>query len=165
MPQSLIIPRSDVARGHRPEKPLPWKVVFWVSAGLTLLGWLDVGFLWAPLQLADLSWRFNVIAATIDALPLATIGLTAWLVAAVQRESHAGLMCVVTIGAVTCALLLVLGAWFVASGMRMQSPGTGNVPGLLEIGRTSLFALIYLFVYAGITGSAAKRLLADDEAK
>ena len=164
MAQSLIIPRSEVVRGARHEHALPWRVILWVAAGLTLVGWLDVAFLWAPLRIGEMGWRIEVIAATVDSLPLATIGLTAALVASVHRESKAGLTCVATFAALTCIALLVLGAWFVASGLRMQSPELRNGPAQIEILRTSIFAFIYVVIYALITSSAAQRLLANHDA-
>ena len=164
MAQSLIIPRSEVVRGARHEHALPWRVVLWVAAVLTLVGWLDVAFLWAPLSIGEMGWRFEVIAATVDSLPLATIGLTAVLMACVHRESKAGLACVATFGALTCMALLVLGAWFVANGLRMQSPDLRDGPAQIEILRTSIFAFIYIIIYALITSSAAQRLLANHDA-
>src|SRR5262245_28427718 len=87
MPQSLIVPRSQVARGTHAEPSLPWRAAFWIALGLTAIGFLDAAFLWVPLRITEIFWRVSVIRATVDALPLATLGLTALLITTVHRQS------------------------------------------------------------------------------
>ena len=67
------------------EPEVLWSLVAGLGITLALVGWIDLGLLWYPLNLGSPEWEFGTISAHFDSMPLGTIGLTFVAVGAIGR--------------------------------------------------------------------------------
>lgn len=80
MSEILKDPRNEAEAPRRASAPLGElervRPLF-LAAGLMLLvaGWLDIALLWYPPRLGEADWEFGIIAQSLDAMPLPTMGL------------------------------------------------------------------------------------------
>lgn len=156
MPQPLLVQRAEALRSASTRTHVPWAVVFWVGVGMAIIGYGDIAFLWAPLQLNNPAWRVETIRATIDALPLGTLGLTAIMVASVGLASDRALAFVMVIAGLLFFAIAYAAAVHTLNARNLPQ-NTGADP-TLELARIGLFSAVYLFVYGLIAVAAARRV-------
>lgn len=155
---------SSGGRGTaRPEATTAWVVVAVVGIALAIIGWVDILLAWYPPQFGTVEWEFGTISTTIDSLPLATMGLSAFAVAAIARGSPrhartAGMVCWLIaaglLGALALYLLDVPVAW---KGVKeVLRPVLGKA-----ILRTSLMTLSYTALYGWLGWFTWRRWRAD----
>jgi hypothetical protein len=81
---------------------------------LTVAGWLDIALLWYPPRLGEADWEFGIIAQSLDAMPLPTMGLTLLAVAGLLHQGRGprwllvGIFALVTLWLAGCAVLFAL---------------------------------------------------------
>lgn len=80
---------SDATR-RRLEAVAPLATLFVIGGVIfSLVGWVDVGLFYYPPRFGEAEWEFGIIAQTLDAMPLPTLGLLMFAMAA--RASGAGI--------------------------------------------------------------------------
>ena len=97
--------RSRPAAATRPAPQRYWTVIAVAGFTFMFVAWTDIALLWYPLRLKEVEWEFATVTATVNALPLATMGLVFITVAALAKGS-VGLSRVVA--ALCAGMLLVL---------------------------------------------------------
>lgn len=65
-----------------------WRLLLIVGAVFVLIGGLDLALAWFPIGLGNPEWEFGTISATLNGLPLPTIGMML-LLAALLAEGRA----------------------------------------------------------------------------
>ena len=112
-PRVLVRPEKQ---GHGSLTPAPefgWLLLGWVGLTFSVVGGLDVLLTWYPLQLGNAEWEFGTVTASLNGLPLFTMGMALLLGAAVARGSRwavrlvAGGFGVVALTVILAALLWV----------------------------------------------------------
>lgn len=164
MPPSLLVQRPEMTRRLTEHERAPWTVAFWVGLGLAVIGIADAAFLWYPAELGEAAWRVTTIRATIDALPLATIGLASMLVAGIFRQGYRALSVVTITAGVMFAAIIGMIVLFALSLLRVQSATDPLAPGMVDIVRSGLFAAVYLFLYGLFAVVGAREMLSSPDA-
>lgn len=73
---------------------------------LAIVGWVDLAILWWPPQFGNPQWEFVIITNFLDALPVATMGVTLVALGAVAR-SWRGLVITTAVAAALLAAVIV----------------------------------------------------------
>jgi hypothetical protein len=139
-----------------------WRVVALVGAVLGVVGWLDWLLLWIPFRLGNPDWEFATASAAFDAMPLGTIGVAALAAGAgargwrwVARSVGAGCWIVAAV------LLGIYAVYVLDVPVMLKGVDPLLKPVLLKaIGKTSVFALVYVVTYLWL-GVACWRMLRD----
>jgi len=133
-------------------------VAFVAGLALTLVGWLNVAFVWYPPRWANVDWEFGSIRATFEGLPLSTIGLMAMTAAVAVRGRRVSLRLMAALLVFLALVWTVFGAIFmldVPVVFRAVNPDVR--PALKQVvAQTSLMAATYVALYL-ITGVWAFR--------
>ena len=78
-----VAPRGGGAsRVAAPDSDSAWVMMMWLGMAAAVIGYTDVIMNWIPAQWANLDWEFSTIGATLDGMPLGTMGLGAATIAA-----------------------------------------------------------------------------------
>lgn len=136
-----------------------WPVLDWVGLAFLLMGLVDLALAWFPLGFGNPEWEFGTISATLNGMPLLTIGVVLLHVSGTmlgrrwQMRAIAGT-------AITLALLLVAAAmlYLTVYPIALRQGGADNslvLAGLQKAGfkAAALFVIyVVLFLRVGITG-------------
>jgi len=103
---------SDPPAG--PKRPadnptLGWSLLLVMGWLFVIVGLLNIVLLWWPLQMGNPEYEFASVAASLDSLPLPTMGL-AFALAASRAQGHLTGAKVAMVTAVALAVLVVLAA-------------------------------------------------------
>ena len=87
------------AKGRRDAKPdaVPanmdeiGKLAVIAGVFIVLLGWIDIGVAWASWGIGSPEWEFGTVSATVDGLPLSTMGLIIVFLASMWSGMRGGL--------------------------------------------------------------------------
>lgn len=113
MNEPKVLVREQGARRSPPLAPAAefgWDMLGWIGVVFLLVGGLDIALAWFPSQFGSPEWEFGTVSATLDALPLPTMGLLFVLVACIARGSRAGIR-------VACIVLWVVAALIVGAAL------------------------------------------------
>lgn len=148
----IIGPGFDTGERRAPSDSGP--VAFWPVLGATgfvlaAVGFLDLLLLWIPMEVGRPDWEFGAISAHFDGMALGTVGLTLMMAASLARGRRrvarvlAVLSTLIGIGLVGLFLIYVLDVPIAlgATAGRMRSVMVKSIT------RTSLFALLYIWLY------------------
>lgn len=129
-----------------------WAMLVALGVILSLVGLLDLGLLFFPPRWASLDWEFGTISATIEGLPLLTVGLGLMTVGSVAR-GRTGWMRLLSIAFILLALviitLLVVFALDVPVAMRaVQAAGRETL--LKTIAKAGGMGFLYVIMYAAL---------------
>jgi hypothetical protein len=140
-----------------------WWVAFVAGLGLTLVGWLNVAFVWYPPRWANVDWEFGSIRTTFEGLPLSTIGLMAMTASVVARGRRvpvrlmAALLLVLALVWTVFAVIFVLDVPVVFRAVRPEVR-----PALKQaVIQTGLMAATYVVLYLIIGVWAFRRARAS----
>jgi hypothetical protein len=154
MPHRLFVneaPSPSVAAAVTPAvENRHWTILLGAGLVLALIGWIDIALLWYPLQLTNLEWEFSTVTAAINALPLATMGMTLAAVAAVARRSRAVAQ---VLGTFSLLVIFVVVGWSVLYGLTLTA-GYGAVDPAIRplfvraVAKTSVLVVVYALFYS-----------------
>lgn len=141
-----------------------WPVFAWLGATFLAMGLIDLALAWFPLGFGNAEWEFGTISATLNGLPLPTLGLVLLLVsgAALERRWQTRAVAVATL---TIALLLTAAAFLYATVLpiALNVAGADNPlvrAGLQKAGiKAGALFILYVTLYIGV-GIKAFRLSA-----
>ncbi len=108
-PRILVQPAKQ---GRHPLTPAPefgWLLLGWAGLTFAVVGGLDVALAWYPLGLGNAEWEFGTVTASLNGLPLFTMGMALLLGAAVARGRRGGVR-LVAAAFVVVAVAIVLAA-------------------------------------------------------
>jgi hypothetical protein len=152
MKEQVVMARPSEKRSPlaEPDARLAWRIILIVGIAAAIVGITDVGLLFFPARWASLEWEFGTISATIEGLPLCTLGLgliAAAMVAqgyALGRRLLGPLLLVVGLFVVA---LLVIFALDVPVALRSSEPALRAVL-RKQILKTALMGVSYVFAYS-----------------
>jgi hypothetical protein len=52
-----------------------WYLLGWIGLAFALVGGFDLALIWIPLGFGNPEWEFGTVSATLDGLPVTTLGL------------------------------------------------------------------------------------------
>lgn len=136
-----------------------WRVLAWIGAALAVVGWLDWALIWFPLDFGNPQWEFGNISASIDALPLGTLGLgliAASVVARGGRWTPRVLGVLFALGSLLLLGLLVIYLLDVPLALRSVQPQMRSVLRLAMM-KTVVSALVYAVLYGGLAFLTLRR--------
>ncbi len=116
-PGPRILLRPTKKHGPRPLEQSPdfgWYLLGWVGLVFALVGGFDLLLTWYPLNFGNPNWEFGTVSATLDGLPVTTLGLALLLGAAVARGKR-WLVRTMSVVFVALALVIVLAAMLYAT--------------------------------------------------
>lgn len=126
-----------------------WSVLAALGAALALVGWTDVVLGTLPFRPGNPDWEFGVVSATLDAMPLGTLGLGLMAAALSARGARRWLLGLTAVAwAVVAALVIavLLYALSVPPVWRAVAPALhGQV--MLAIAKAGVLATAYLCFY------------------
>lgn len=121
-----------------------------MGIALALVGWIDWALLWFPLQFGTVEWEFGTISSSFDALPLATIGTAAIVIAALAGAWRRTLLVIGVLSMLAAvSFVLVFGIYLLDVPVLLQG-AVEAVRGVMmkAIIKTSSYALLYTATYA-----------------
>ena len=110
-PRILVRPPSKGSTALSPAPDFGWLLLGWVGLTFALVGGVDVLLTWYPAHFGVAEWEFGTITASLNGLPLFTMGLALLLGSQVARGRRKGvrivawLLLAVAIAIVLAALL------------------------------------------------------------
>ena len=133
-------------------------VAFWPVLGaaglvLTAVGFLDLLLLWVPFEGGRPDWEFGAISAHFDGMALGTVGLTLLMAASLARGRRrvASVLAVVS-GLIGVGLIGLLLIYLLDVPIALNATaGRMRTVMVKSIGRTSGFALLYIWLYAWLS--------------
>jgi hypothetical protein len=94
-----------------------WTLFLVAGAAFMVVGWTDIALLWRPLLLDNMEWRFSTITASVNALPLPTLGLVLVGVAGLAKRRVGTIMAGGALAAILGAIILIAGALFASAAV------------------------------------------------
>ena len=112
-------PRPRVLVGEPEKPPTPhsrpidgssraWSGLVGLGVALAIVGWVDLALLWWPPQFGNPQWEFVIITNFLDALPVATLGVTIAAFGAMARSWRGPVIVTAVIAALLTAVLIAL---------------------------------------------------------
>ena len=124
MTSSILVPGAKRDPGSSEQRSAPdaaWTVLAFAGAALALVGLLDLGLTWIPLRFGIPEWEFGTVTASLNALPVLSLGLAMLLAAGLARGRRRTVRTI-------CVALGILAAWIVASALLYAT----NLPFILQ---------------------------------
>ena len=150
------IPREDEAPPLAGAPDFGWYLLGHLGTAFAMVGLLDVVLTWVPFAFGDAEWEFGTVSSSMDALPVATLGLGLMLGAAVARGKR-GMLRSLSVGYVLIALLIIAAALLYVTEIplalrAMQEPTMAFAMKKAVI-KTSAQLVVYpsLFLWLGFT--------------
>lgn len=129
-----------------------WSFLFLLGAGLTVIGFIDVGLLFFAPQWASLDWEFGTISSLFQGLPVVTLGIGLMSASAVANGSVLAqrlMMTVTMLMTLVLGLLAVMFALDVPPVIKAVEPAMKRAAKLASL-KTGLMALTYLVLYLAL---------------
>lgn len=129
---------GDPARG--------WRALAVLGAALAVVGWTDILLGLFPFQPGNPDWEFGVVSASLDAMPLGTLGLGLAVAALTARGARRTLGALsffawaVVVGLAAGAVLYALAA----PAVWRAAPPAVHPQVLLAMGKAGVLATVYL---------------------
>jgi len=149
--------RTERARALAGVPPASWQFIAVLGAAFAVLGAVDLGLAWFPLNFGTPQWEFGTVTQTLDGMPVFTLGLVLSLAAAVAQGKWL-LTRLISIWLFVLAFLIVFMAVLYATDLPIALravPDPQIRQGLMKaIMKTSAQAVVYpaAFVWMGIKG-------------
>ena len=107
MSSPKVLVRQDAAPKPRltPAPDFAWALFGWLGIVFTAVGGLDLLLTWYPLHFGNPEWEFGTVSASLDGLPVMTLGLVMLMGTGVARGQR---WLVRTVAVVLVALTLVI---------------------------------------------------------
>jgi hypothetical protein len=154
-----------------PEKPKPkWEGLPRTEIGrlalvagifIVLVGWVDILVGWFPSNFGSPEWEFGAVSATVDGLPLSTVGVALALLGASASGSRVGLWTVAAwAGWVILLLLVAAGLYSLTVPVALGALGPAGLRAPLgrAVIKTSTLLLLYLVFYVWMEWNALRCL-------
>lgn len=126
-----------------------WEVLTWIGLAFVVVGAVDLGLAWYPLQFGNVDWEFGILAVTLDNLPLPALGFTFLVVAALSD----GKVWQVRTASVCCALLTaVLLGGLVVYLLTVPLALKAELPARFSIKKAVLKTLVQFAMYLLVFG-------------
>ena len=134
-----------------------------LTAGIfiILIGWVDILIGWFPLGFGSPEWEFGTVSATVDGLPLSTLGLVVMLMGASESGSRWGLWVSAVWAGWVLAVLVACGVLYaltVPVALGALGPQGLEVPLARAVLKTSTLMVIYFCFYGWMEVQAILRL-------
>jgi hypothetical protein len=160
-----LLALSDADASSRTERPrgpasgpmASWQLIAILGAAFAVLGAVDLGLAWYPLNFGTPQWEFGTVTQTLDGLPVFTLGLALSLAAAVAQGKRL-LTRLISVWLLVLAVVIVFMAVLYATDLPIALravPDPAIRQGLMKaIMKTSAQAVVYpaAFVWMGIKG-------------
>ena len=110
-PRVLVRPEKPGFGSLTPAPEFAWLLLGWVGLTFSAVGGFDVLLAWYPPLFGNAEWEFGTVTASLNGLPLFTMGMALLLGAAVARGSRwavrlvAGVFVVVALAVILAVLL------------------------------------------------------------
>ena len=170
MEESQPILVTQPGKPKREAKPGPAVARLALVAGIFIIivGWVDILVGWFPLGLGSPEWEFGAVSATVDGLPLSTLGLVATLLGASASRSRWGLWTAL-VWATWVLVVLMVGAVLYALAVPVALGALGPASLQVTLGgavlKTSTLLAVYMCFYGwmelqairGLRGLGARR--------
>jgi hypothetical protein len=137
------------------------RLVLFAGIFIILLGWVDILVSWFPLGFGSPEWEFGVVSATVDGLPLSTLGLVMTLLGAAASESRRGLQLALVWATWVFVVLVVCGVLYaltVPVALGVLGPEGLQAPLGRAVVKTSTLLLAYLGFYGWMGLQAIRHL-------
>lgn len=133
-----------------PADPLQgWRVLGVLGAALALAGWTDVALGLLPARPGNPDWEFGAISATLDAMPLGTLGLGLAAAALTARGARRTLAAVAVFAWLVVAALVVGILLYALSAPAVwrAAPPAVHPQLMLAMAKAGVLAAAYLSFY------------------
>ena len=128
---------------------------------IVITGWVDILVGWFPTNFGSPEWEFGAVSATVDGLPLSTLGVVLALLAASASVSRRGLWTVAGwAGWVLLVLLVSAGLYALSVPVALGALGPEGLQGPLgrAVVKTSSLLMVYLCFYGWMEWQAIRGL-------
>ncbi len=143
--------------------PLVGRMALVAGIFIIIVGWVDILVGWFPLGFGSPEWEFGAVSATVDGLPLSTLGLVAALLGASASGSRWGLL-TVSVWAAWVLVVLMVAAVFYALTVPVALGALGPAGLQAPLGRavikTSTLLAVYVCFYGWMELQAIRGLKA-----
>ena len=159
--QQIPVAKAGGSRHEAKSGPVVGRLALVAGVFVIILGWVDILVGWFPLGFGSPEWEFGAVSATVDGLPLSTLGLVATLLGASASGVRWGLWTAAVWAAWVLAVLIwaaVLYALTVPVALGALGPGGLQGPLGRAVIKTSTLIAVYMCFYGWIEMQAISGL-------
>jgi hypothetical protein len=156
MTASILVHRPKEQPGSPPVRGSPevvWAILRLAGFALAVVGLFDLGLTWIPLRFGVREWEFGTVTASLNALPVVTMGLALLLGGAIPvgKRLVARGVAVLLLGLAFCivaaALLYATNLPFIFEAAREPALAEGVRKSVLKTGmQVALFPTVYVLL-------------------
>lgn len=141
------------------DRTLVWRLLAVLALAIAIVGWTDLALLWYPAQFGNPEWEFGTVSAFLNGLPLGTIGLVLFGIAAIgsgwRRTTRVAALLILLVALAVIALGVVY-LLDVPLAIKGTAPALHQTI-LKAIAKASIYAVTYAMLYVSF-GIAFLRL-------
>jgi hypothetical protein len=113
----VLLPKDDKERAPLEQAPdFGWYLLGWIGLVFALVGGFDLALIWYPMGFGNPDWEFGTVSATLDGLPVVTLGMALLLGVGAARGQR-WLVRVMAVVFVAAAVAIVLAAILYATNV------------------------------------------------
>ncbi len=148
--QPILITQPGKPKHEAKPGPPVGRLALVAGIFIIIVGWVDILVGWFPLGFGSPEWEFGTVSATVDGLPLSTLGLVATLLGASASGSRWGLW-TASVWAAWVLVVLMVAAVFYALTVPVALGALGPAGLQATLGRavvkTSTLLAVYMCFY------------------
>src|SRR5574341_375596 len=136
-----------------PAPDFGWLLLGWIGLVFCGVGGLDLLLTWYPMQFGNAEWEFGTVSATLDGLPLFTMGLALLIGSSVARgqrwlvQTLAIVLVVMAVLVLAAAVLYVTNVPIALRAVSQPVIQTGLKKAIVKAaGQSVLYPLAYLWI-------------------
>ena len=159
--QEILVGQAEKPRQKAESGPNVGRLALIAGIFVIALGWVDILVGWFPTNFGSPEWEFGAVSATVDGLPLSTLGVLATLLGASASGSRWGLWTVSVWAAWVLAVLLVGGVLYALTvPVALGALGSAGLQAPLgrAVVKTSTLLAVYMCFYGWMEWQAIKGL-------
>ncbi len=159
--QPILITRPGKPKQKAKPGPPVGRLALVAGVFVIIVGWVDILVGWFPLGFGSPEWEFGAVSATVDGLPLSTLGLVMTLLGASASGSRWGLWSASVWAAWVLVVLVVAGVLYaltVPIALGELGPAGLQDPLGRAVVKTSTLLAVYVCFYGWMELQAIRGL-------
>lgn len=129
-----------------PAPDVGWTLLGWAGAVLAIIGAVDLALVWYPMNWGNPAWEFGTVSASLDVMPVLTLGLGLLLGAGVARGRRGWIRTVAVVMIISGVTILLAGALY-ATTIPIALDSVSDPLVRLGVKKAILKALIQMLLY------------------
>lgn len=159
--QQILVTAPKKPKHEAKSGPVVGRMALVSGIFIIIVGWVDILVGWFPLGFGSPEWEFGAVSATVDGLPLSTLGLVVTLLGASASGSRWGLWTAAVWAAWVLVVLMVAAVFYALTvPVALGVLGPAGLQGTLgrAVIKTSTLLVVYMCFYGWMELQALRGL-------